>query len=109
MTEGDEDQAKKAEAFAKTQDALRELRAEILDFQNILTRVKDGKTNVKENAAYIKKTCTDVDADPIAPVEIAFKCRKSRKGKKVFTVVAAMLISGCAHYPDNLRLDAISP
>jgi predicted acylesterase/phospholipase RssA len=49
------------------------------------------------------------DTDPIAPLEVAFKCRKPRKGLKRLAVIAALIIAGCAHYPANPRLDAISP
>lgn len=35
--------------------------------------------------------------------------RKLSSGLKLLTAVAAMIIGGCAHYPDNPRLNAISP
>ncbi len=49
------------EVNEKTIKALRELRAEMMDLHKLLTSIKGGNNNVKDNTAYIKKTFSDVE------------------------------------------------
>jgi ribosome assembly protein YihI (activator of Der GTPase) len=82
--------------------ALRELRTEVQDLRDLLTRIKEGKTSTKDNADYFKKTYSDIQ-ELIKELTGINQDRRSDTCRRIFNSWEKMQANASLQHPEQDR------